>query len=276
MLTRAAVVWWVSLWSVAFCFRRPAWQRPTGKRACNFLHVKGPSRSSCSAAGFTEWTYKRDASDFIVIEDRVLYAPSPPPPPPATALLPPPPAADTPAALTADFLRGKLTAEQYVQLEQLAVEALAATDSSATTGLSSLLLSIDPPLSKEERTTFHRTVGACFPSLDSKTEIQPPNSPAAPADVAVVVRPTVIRIYPKRAKSLAGKDGEGEAQGDGKRRSKVVVNQRWDRSKPDYVHFTVVKRQLSHAEMVARLAQLTSYLPSRFEHCGSKDKVRPP
>lgn len=53
---------------------------------------------------------------------------------------------------------------------------------------------------------------------------------------------------------------------------KKVVVQRWDRNKPDYLHFTVVKCMLSTSEMVDKLAKMTSMLPTRFEFCGSKDK----
>lgn len=129
-----------------------------------------------------------------------------------------------------------------------------------------------PALSKEERTKFHQNIRKIYPTVDSKTELKDANEEQRTS--------TYILIYPKGAKSLvnpndalaAARYDENENENRrGGGRKKVVV-QRWDRSKPDYLHFTVVKSMLSTSEMVDKLAKMTSMLPTRFEFSGSKDK----
>ena len=95
---------------------------------------------------------------------------------------------------------------------------------------------------------------------------------------------TYILIYPKGAKSLVNptdnmgdnRGGLGGGRGSDRDRGgggrKEIVAQRWDRSKADYLHFTVIKCMLSTSEMMDKLAKMTSMLPTRFEFCGSKDK----
>lgn len=118
-----------------------------------------------------------------------------------------------------------------------------------------------------------------YPTVDSKTELNKE------------IESTYILIYPKGAKSLVNPtdnmysdnmgDNRGNSGGRGNDRGggrggrggkKEIVVQRWDRSKSDYLHFTVVKSMLSTSEMMDRLAKMTSMLPTRFEFCGSKDK----
>ena len=126
-------------------------------------------------------------------------------------------------------------------------------------------------LSKEERTKFHQNIRKIYPTVDSKTELKDANEEQRTS--------TYILIYPKGAKSLvnpndalaAARYDENENENRRGGRKKVVV-QRWDRSKPDYLHFTVVKSMLSTSEMVDKLAKMTSMLPTRFEFSGSKDK----
>lgn len=122
-------------------------------------------------------------------------------------------------------------------------------------------------LSKEERTKFHQNIRKIYPTVDSKTELKEANEEQRSS--------TYILIYPKGAKSLVNpNDALAAARFDENRKGgkKKVVVQRWDRSKPDYLHFTVVKSMLSTSEMVDKLAKMTSMLPTRFEFSGSKDK----
>ena len=134
-------------------------------------------------------------------------------------------------------------------------------------------------LTKEGRTKFHLNIRKIFPTVDSKTEMNKE------------IENTYILIYPKGAKSLVnptdnvysdnmgdsrgGRGGGGGSDRDRDRdrggRKEIVV-QRWDRSKADYLHFTVIKCMLSTSEMMDKLAKMTSMLPTRFEFCGSKDK----
>ena len=122
-------------------------------------------------------------------------------------------------------------------------------------------------LSKEERTKFHQNVRKIYPTVDSKTELKEANEEQR--------KTTYILIYPKGAKSLVNPNDAANADYyDDNRRGgkKKVVVQRWDRNKPDYLHFTVIKSMLSTSEMMDKLAKATSMLPTRFEFCGSKDK----
>ena len=144
------------------------------------------------------------------------------------------------------------------------------TKQNLQTGLTLIFILCMQALSKEERTKFHQNIRKIYPTVDSKTELKDANEEQRSS--------TYILIYPKGAKSLVNpNDALAAARFDENRRGgkKKVVVQRWDRSKPDYLHFTVVKSMLSTSEMVDKLAKMTSMLPTRFEFSGSKDKRYP-
>ena len=92
-----------------------------------------------------------------------------------------------------DYLVEVLSSSQFAELDGLASAALTST---IDKGAESLVLEINPGLSKENRTRFHRTIAHVYPRLDSKTEVQwNDGSPEAIANAALL--PTIIRIYPK-------------------------------------------------------------------------------
>jgi hypothetical protein len=174
----------------------------------------------------------------------------------------------------------------------------------SSSGVDGLLLKILPALTKEGRTRFHQCIKSALPTLDSKTEMKIPAD-----DLADAVPATYIQIYPKGAKSIAsapkpttvssasasasgdepnifddhgngggsrsssggGSSDRGKRKGKGSGGKKKVVVQRWDKKRPNYTHFTVIKRMLATPEMIDKLARTTGVLPDRFAYCGSKD-----
>lgn len=205
-----------------------------------------------AATTMTSWSYKTLPEDFIVIEDRALenYGRN-------FSTMADTNANNNEPDIAYVELSNLLGEEQLVKLE-----TLSEASQSSLSGLESITLKISPVLTKEGRTKFHQNVRKIYPTVDSKTE-QKEGDPNT----------TYILIYPKGAKSLQNpNDAVYDDYNNRKGGKKKVVVQRWDRSKPDYLHFTVAKSMLSTADMIDKLARMTNMLPTRFEFCGSKDK----
>mmetsp|Transcript_31814 Transcript_31814/g.53170 ORF Transcript_31814/g.53170 Transcript_31814/m.53170 type:complete len:829 (+) Transcript_31814:2-2488(+) len=118
-----------------------------------------------------------------------------------------------------------------------------------------------------------------FPMLESKTDIQNTSKQPTADSEAAAVRSRIL-VHRKGAKSIQSIDTRGSS-GTGRPRfnkkkntknKKIQVTQRWDRGKPDYYHFTVIKRGYTNAEMIERVAKRMHLLPGRVEVCGSKDR----
>jgi hypothetical protein len=204
------------------------------------------------ATKMTSWSYKTLPEDFIVIEDRALenYGRN-------FSTMVDASAVNNEPDIAYVELSNALGEEQLVKLENLSEAS-----QTSLSGLESISLKISPVLTKEGRTKFHQNIRKIYPTVDSKTEQREGDGDT-----------TYILIYPKGAKSLSNPNNavydDNNKQKGGR---KEVVVQRWDRSKPDYLHFTVAKSMLSTADMIDKLARMTNMLPTRFEFCGSKDK----
>ena len=151
--------------------------------------------SSKGTSSYTDWYYKTKPQDFIVIEDRALERREEKSPSAAETIVSEV-AAVALETFSVDYLVEVLTSTQFAELDGLASAALTSTVDIKATGVESLILEINPGLSKENRTRFHRTIATVYPRLDSKTEVQwNDGSPEAIANAALL--PTVLRIYPK-------------------------------------------------------------------------------
>ena len=175
-------------------------------------------------------TYKKHAEDFVVIEDRCLYAflgledvlkedLDQPPPPPSSSL----------EAL--ETLHKMLASEQIKELQNL-----------QNSDSSSLSLTI-PSWTKEQRSLFHTSIRIAFSGqFDSK------------------YKPDNEEMFITSTSSSS------------KQRQRLQLNQRWDRSKSNYIHFTAIKSSMTTTELIQKLAKSTGLLSNRFEFCGTKDK----
>ena len=167
-------------------FRHRSTQTATNRFVCCSSNKGGTSSS------FTEWYYKTKPQDFIVIEDRALERREVKSPSVAETIVSEVPAVAL-ETFSVDYLVEVLSSSQFAELDGLASAALTST---IDKGAESLVLEINPGLSKENRTRFHRTIAHVYPRLDSKTEVQwNDGSPEAIANAALL--PTIIRIYPK-------------------------------------------------------------------------------
>lgn len=127
----------------------------------------------------------------------------------------------------------------------------------------SAVLSISPPLSKITRTDFHQKLRILYGNiLESKTEKPLPDGPDT----------TLMLIYRKGQTSIKRSSSELKENFAESKPQKQRVVKFWDKSLPEYYHFSTVKTYLSTTELIGELSRKTGLLPSRFSYAGTKDK----
>jgi tRNA(Glu) U13 pseudouridine synthase TruD len=160
--------------------------------------------------------------------------------------------------LEPEFSGDALTSEQLQELDSISAGTKDST-----------VLEIRPALTKTQRTSFHREfIRNGHTALDSKTE-------TGGSDDC-----TRIFVFQRGARSVAQQQQRGEQHSPGsdapttakKREKRQAVVQRWDASKPDYLHFTLCKNLMGTDEALELLSKKLGVLPSRFSVSGSKDR----
>lgn len=208
-----------------------------------------------------EWDLKRYPEDFIVIEDGCLCKPE-----------------DVEERTNDEAAAAAVKRETMNDVEEVNFRELLSKKqmdildsiSDGEEGIDSTVIEITPSLSKVHRTLFHQQfVRNEYPRLDSKTETGGSSES------------TRILIYKRGARSIeadqngGGRDNETRDKAGEIRRKKgkrKAVVQRWDSSKPDYLHFTLYKNLMTTDEALDLLAKKTGCLPTRFAVSGSKDR----
>lgn len=116
-------------------------------------------------------------------------------------------------------------------------------------------------LQKDQRKVVHEAVRALFPALD--TEASPPAPDAAPGLSGIVVlrRPTAGS---KRQRDAAGGGGGGSGGG--------MKFEPWPSRLPDYLSFTLHKRNIDTLAAVQAISEATRIGPRAFAFAGRKDR----
>jgi hypothetical protein len=121
-------------------------------------------------------------------------------------------------------------------------------------------LVINKTLSKIDRTSIHKAIKFLFQNLASETVINSNTS-------TTFNNQTSFLVYKSDATSLSVSNSTNNT----KNKSKIVTR-RWDKSKPDYHHFSVIKTDFTTNEVIENIAKQLHVLPTRITCCGNKDK----
>jgi len=196
----------------------------------------------------TNPSFKSQPSSFVVIEDRVISAMLRPQIHAAAD------GAEAPKSLSkeeaVDYLKRILSSEQWNSLISLRDEACDSPKSKAILR-SSYVVEINEVMTKDERTTFHKSIKAAF---DNELVSETGGMGGSPGHIKSTC--TSFLVYFKGSKSPElGKS----------------ATKRWEGSY-DYSHFTAIKSLLTTAEVIDILCKKTGHLSNRFEFCGRKDK----
>jgi tRNA(Glu) U13 pseudouridine synthase TruD len=153
-----------------------------------------------------------------------------------------------------------LTRDQMVTLHQVA---------GSESTMSSTVLTIKPPLDKRRRSLLHQNIRFDFnDALDSRTEIDRDNEHEEETETKVMVFRRGLKSTSIDSPSSTPTSSDQKNSNKGKK--KVV--QRWDRTLPEYSHFSLRKYKLTTDEALEQLAKKWGLLPSRFSVNGSKDR----
>lgn len=256
-LVRLVLALWTSL---AFALQ-PQLRRRFCRRLGNTL--------ASGRENVAEWSLKRYPQDFIVIEDGCLSLLGT-----SMEVLPP---TEGELAESEAARRIEEVALNEVQLEKLLSgdqrRLLQSMNSGSENARESVVLELKLALTKVQRRYFHTNLRNNYAHLESKTEVLPGQT--APIDC------TRIMVHRKGTKSIAAHASGGVVVDDdrdrhssnGKKKGKrKALVQRWDSSKPEYLHFTLSKHLMTSDEALELLSKRTGLLPTRFAVSGSKDK----
>lgn len=109
------------------------------------------------------------------------------------------------------------------------------------------------PMEKEARTQVHQGVRACFPTLDTM---------AAPPDASKPGK-TAIVVFPRAIPGEKRKRQDSSAQSD-----KGFSREPWAAWTPDYVSFTLYKRNADTQSAVLAISQAMHINPAVFTYAG--------
>lgn len=155
-----------------------------------------------------------------------------------------------------------LTSDQMVTLREVA---------GSESTMSSTVLTIKPPLDKKRRSLLHQNIRFDFDdALDSRTEIDNDITHQEETETKVMVFKRGLKSTTMDSSPSCSTSTSGDKRGHSKGKKKVV--QRWDRTLPEYSHFSLRKHKLTTDEALEQLAKKWGLLSSRFSVNGSKDR----